>query len=67
MHIPVRSPWLPGYVNVAQTVLVILTMAGLFPDGPHIAARKLKIINVPCIIFLLDFSGIEPALVRSNI
>ena len=25
-----------GYINVAQTVLVILTMAGLFPDRPHI-------------------------------
>ena len=27
---PVHSPWLPGYIDVAQTVLVILTMAGLF-------------------------------------
>ena len=34
MHIPVHSPWLPGYINVAQTLLVILTMAGLFPDRP---------------------------------
>ena len=30
MHIPVHSPLLPGYINVLQTVLVILTMAGLF-------------------------------------
>ena len=30
MCIPVHSPWLPGYINVARTVLVILTMAGLF-------------------------------------
>ena len=36
MHIPVHSPWLPGYVDVTQTVLVILTMTGLFPDRPHI-------------------------------
>ena len=35
MHIPVHSPWLPGYINVAQTFLIILTMAGLFPDRPH--------------------------------
>ena len=28
--IPVHSPWLPGYISVAQTILVILTMAGLF-------------------------------------
>ena len=30
MHIPVHSPWLPGYIDVVQTV--ILTVAGLFPD-----------------------------------
>ena len=32
MCIPVHSPWLPGYTDIMQTVLVILTMAGLFPD-----------------------------------
>ena len=32
MCIPVHSPWLPGYVDVAQTVLVIVTMVGLFLD-----------------------------------
>ena len=30
MCIPVHSPWLPGYISVVQTGLVILTMAGLF-------------------------------------
>ena len=35
MCIPVHSPWLPGYINVAQCVLIILTMAGLFLDRPH--------------------------------
>ena len=30
--IPVYSPWLPGYFDVAQTVLIILTMVGLFTD-----------------------------------
>ena len=34
--IPVQSPWLPGDVNVVQTILVIWTMAGLFPDSPCI-------------------------------
>ena len=29
MHIPVHSPWLPGYIDVTQTVLIILTLAGL--------------------------------------
>ena len=37
MCIPVHSPWLPGYRGFAQTILVILTMAGLFPDRPHVS------------------------------
>ena len=32
MCIPVHSVWLPGYIAVRQTVFIILTMAGLFPD-----------------------------------
>ena len=36
MHIPVHSPCLPGYIHVTQTILVKLTMAGLFLDRPHI-------------------------------
>ena len=36
MPIPVRSPWLPGYTDVAQTILVILTMVGFFPNRPRI-------------------------------
>ena len=35
MRIPVHSPWLPGHIDVTQTILVILTTAGLFPDRPH--------------------------------
>ena len=35
IRIPVHSPWLPGYIDVVQTILIILTMAGLFPDRPH--------------------------------
>ena len=45
MCIPVHSPWLPSYIDVAQTILIIilylkcnnitLTMAGLFPDRPQ--------------------------------
>ena len=31
------SPWLPGYTDVAQAVLVIFTMAGLFPDRPRMS------------------------------
>ena len=33
MHIPVHSPWLPGYMDVAQTILIIITMVGLFLDN----------------------------------
>ena len=30
MRIPVHSPWLPGYIDVTQTILVTLTMAALY-------------------------------------
>ena len=30
MHIPVHAPWLPGYIDVTQTVVVIRTMLGFF-------------------------------------
>ena len=39
MHIPVHSPWLPGDINVTQTILVIFIMAELFLDRPRICAR----------------------------
>ena len=35
MYMSVQSPWLPDYIDVTQTFLVILTMAGLSPDRPH--------------------------------
>ena len=34
------SPWLPGYIDVVQTFLIILTIAGLFLDRPHIRYIK---------------------------
>ena len=30
MCIPVHSSWLPGYPDVTQTILITLTVAGLF-------------------------------------
>ena len=39
--IPVHSPWLPGYIDVVQTVLAILTMAGLFLDRTRISFYNL--------------------------
>ena len=35
MHIPAPSPGLPGYMDVPQTILIILTVVGLFPDRPQ--------------------------------
>ena len=43
MHIPVHSLRLPGYINVAQTVLIILTLAGL--SQTDLICRKCKIMN----------------------
>ena len=42
MCLPVHSRWLPGYIDVVQTILVTLTMAGLFPDRPHILCFKIQ-------------------------
>ena len=42
MRIPVHSPWLPGYIDFAQTTLVTLTMAALFPDRPRIFSNIIK-------------------------
>ena len=35
-----HSPWLPGDMDITQTVLVMLTMAGLFVDRPCIYILK---------------------------
>ena len=37
-HIPVHSPWRPGDISVMQTIIV--TMAGLVPDRPHMSLLK---------------------------
>ena len=38
MRIPVHSPWLPGCIYVTQTILIILTLPGLFPDWPCVSS-----------------------------
>ena len=43
MHVSVYSPWLPGYINVAQTILITLALARLFPDRP--CMLSLNILN----------------------
>ena len=42
MHIPVHSPWLPDYIGVAQTILILI-MAWLFPD--RLCIYKVKELN----------------------
>ena len=42
MHIPVHSPWLPGSIDVTQTVLIILTTARLFPDTQYQSTQYMK-------------------------
>ena len=39
MSILVLFPWLPGYSNVMQTIFIILTRVGVFPDRPYIHIR----------------------------
>ena len=59
MCIPVHSPWLPGHIDVVQTVLIILTMAGLFLDRPHIFTWKLThnyLVVDNYILFYLSFN-----------
>ena len=34
MRIPVYSPWIPGYINVTQTIIIVLTVGGFFLDRP---------------------------------
>ena len=54
MHVPVHSPWHPGYIDVAQTVLVILTVAGLFPDRPsYITFAPFLLIYLRCSFFFI--------------
>ena len=44
MHIPVHSPCLAGCIDVVQTVLIILTMAGLFLDRRCIFKVSFRIV-----------------------
>ena len=43
VHCSPLSPWLQGYIDyidVVQTILIILTMVGLFPDTPHVESNE---------------------------
>ena len=64
MYIPVHPPWLPGYIDVMQTILIILTMAGLFPDRPHIYLYILYI-YVHILIYILSLK-FEPCNIFKN-
>ena len=65
MHIPVQSPWMPGYIDVTQTALVMLIMAGLCLDRPRITTlnfpeflRKL-FSYVGTLDLLIKFNGVR--------
>ena len=66
MHIPVHSPWLPGCIDVTQTILVVLTMAALFPDRPGIfyVYKLSKTIEIMSNRFK---SQLEEALIKHNV
>ena len=53
MYIPVLSR-LPGYTDVAQTVLVILAMMGLFPDRPRVS------VCVCVLVHLSQYLSLDP-------
>ena len=42
-YIPIHSPWLPDYIDVTQTILIILTMAGLFSRQTSYLLKNFKI------------------------
>ena len=49
MRVPVHSPWLPGHIDVTQTILITLTMAALFPDRPRMSSHQLLPLKWKCI------------------
>ena len=55
MCIPVHSPWLPGYNDVTQTILIILTMAGLFLDRPCIFICMYVNIYIPMYVSVIYY------------
>ena len=50
MLIAAQSPWLPGYIGVVQTFLIILTMARVYLDIPQCleCTRASLSITMPC-------------------
>ena len=52
MHIPVHSPWLSGYINVTQIVLVILTVPGLFLDRLYLSVYLYREIHIYVCVYI---------------
>ena len=65
MHIPLNPPWLPGYISFVQTVLVILTMVGLFPDRPSTSSIT-EMFLLKTIFSSLARQYIEPSLMKKT-
>ena len=53
MCIPGHSPWLPGYMSVTGTILVILTMAVLLSNRPCVSHMS-HCLNLKCTTCWLD-------------
>ena len=52
------SPWLPGYINVMQTYLVILAMVALFPDRSHMSQLFWQFYDNPAPVHILHSWGV---------
>ena len=59
VYIPVHSPWVPGYISVVQINLVILTMAGFFPDRPRVPKYFMLSVLLKMIIKTFHFQIIH--------
>ena len=47
MCIPVHSPCLSGYIDVTETIIIILTMAELFLDRPRMSVLFISVLQAP--------------------
>ena len=50
--VPIHSPWCPGYLDAVQTILIILTVAGLFPDKTHTSVNTYGILKMSKLNFM---------------
>ena len=62
MRIPVHSPWLPVYMNVTQTIVILIT-AGFFSQTDVIywvgenVLEMIQYIEIPRIVYIIEYYG----------